>query len=64
MRRFAAIALFSLLFACPDKKPAQSENELERVRERTNTNIDHPTESPLKEDVDKLKERTNNNADR
>ena len=51
MRRFAAIALV-LRFCLPaHAKPPQADNELaERIRERTNTNIDHPTESPLKED--------------
>lgn len=64
MRRFALIALFGLLFACPDKKIDENDSALERARERTNTNVDHGTDSPLNEAVRDLKENTNNNTDK
>lgn len=63
MRRFALIALFGLLFACPDKKIDENDSTLERARERTNTNVDHGTDSPLNDAAHDIKEHTNNNVD-
>jgi hypothetical protein len=64
MRRFAMLAVVGLLFGCPDKKIDPKDSTLERARERTNTNVDHATDSPLNEAVRDVKENTNNNVDK
>ncbi|MBC7793272.1 MAG: hypothetical protein H7Z43_06165 [Clostridia bacterium] len=64
IRRFALMTMFGLLFACPDKKIDPKDSTLERARERTNTNVDHATDSPLNEAARDIKENTNNNADK
>ncbi|MEZ0311814.1 MAG: hypothetical protein ACAI38_08560 [Myxococcota bacterium] len=63
MRRFTAMAALAVLLGCPDEKIKDSDSTLERARERTNTNVDHDTTSPLERAGEKVQERTNNNVE-
>ncbi len=62
MKRFIAMAALAVLLGCPDKKIKDSDSTLERARERTNTNVDHDTTSPLEKAGEKIQDRTNNNV--
>ncbi len=64
MRKLLAIVGLAVLFGCPDQKIKDSDSALERARERTNTNVDHDTTSPIEKAGEKLQDRTNNNVDK
>ncbi|HSI04446.1 MAG TPA: hypothetical protein VLC93_08225 [Myxococcota bacterium] len=57
------MAALAVLLGCPDEKIKDSDSTLERARERTNTNVDHDTTSPLERAGEKVQERTNNNVE-